>query len=445
LAWVGVQETLAKGGHNLDALRLQNLESYRSAAQARVTDTIQQAYCIVVTVSEADEIQAFKLQAPTGPLFSAIKADRRSRIEETAISPDALLPGGPYELWREGEDSRWAKDLIGAFARFPHLPKMLKRDAIVDTIARGCAEGFYVARLQRPDKSVRTWWRQRMDAEAMDDPMLELVLPEKADLTSIQPGVLCPGAIDDLWPAGTTARNSVGSMRRFFDGGHRIRVSRGGYDEPVPVPKASSAVVDDAIRSAVREGRLWLIHGPASLLEEDVPLGLISDAAELLAPPPSLSPLSILPEQLPDAWRSGVTDGWSLAAGLSQTAGRTLPWKVVRDAIDAAQRSGLLERTPDSGPWPCDYAGARALTLSVARETPKASKARDERIQAVPLRADQLQDLVDVLPDLLKATAGCDLRFRIVVEVSGSKASDEAVKRAVNGLIEKIEPGLRIS
>ena len=443
-AWIGVADALAREGHQLDALRQQNLLSYTSAALARVTETIQQAYCIVVTVNEADDIQAFKLQAPSGPLFSAIKADRRSRVEETAISPDALLPGGPYELWRPGEDFRWAKDLIGAFARFSRLPKMLKRDAIVETIAHGCSEGFYVARLARPDKPVRTWWRQTIEAEVLDDPMLELVLPEKAELAGIWSALVCPGSIDDLWPSGSMGPITVGSVRQFFDGAHTMRVTRGGYDEPVPVPRASAAVVDEALRSAVREGRLWLVNAPASLLEEDVPSGLLTDAAELLAPPLPVSPLSLLPEQLADAWRDGRSDGWSLAAALSRVGGRPLPWKTVRGALDGAFRSGLLERTPDSGLWPCDYACAKALKVALATAAPTRTMSREPEPHPASLRADQLQDLVDVLPDLLKATAGYDLRFKLVVEVAGKRVPDPAIKATVNGFLKRVDPGLEV-
>jgi hypothetical protein len=31
----------------------------------------------------------------TEPLFATVKADKRSRIQDTAISAEAMLPGGP--------------------------------------------------------------------------------------------------------------------------------------------------------------------------------------------------------------------------------------------------------------------------------------------------------------------------------------------------------------
>ena len=111
-------------------------------------------YGIVVTVSEKNEVQAFKLTVTPGePLFDQIKADARSRIQETAVSYDALMPEGPYDLWRSGETSRRVKDLVGAFAQFPHLPKMLHRKAMLDTLVQGARQGFFVLRATRPDRS----------------------------------------------------------------------------------------------------------------------------------------------------------------------------------------------------------------------------------------------------------------------------------------------------
>ena len=49
----------------------------------------------MVTVNESNEIHAFKVVVVTDePLFTTIKAEKRSRIQETAISAEAMLPGG---------------------------------------------------------------------------------------------------------------------------------------------------------------------------------------------------------------------------------------------------------------------------------------------------------------------------------------------------------------
>ena len=132
-----------------------------------IKEAVKQAYCTVVTVSEKDEVQAFKINVTDDPHFTIIKNDPRSRVQDSAITAEALLPDGPYNLWRENETSRRVKDLSGAFAQLPHLPKMLKAQAILDTLSEGCSEGAFVLRLTRPDGSFRTWWRAQPDETSM--------------------------------------------------------------------------------------------------------------------------------------------------------------------------------------------------------------------------------------------------------------------------------------
>jgi hypothetical protein len=445
LGWLAVGDTLKKEGHELDLVRQQNLDAYASASSKRIGDAVQQAYCIVVTVSADNEVQAFKIQVSDAPLFGTIKSDARSRIQETAISPDAVLPAGPYKLWHDNEDSRPMRDMVGAFARFPHLPKMLNRQAIVGTIVRGCEEGYFVARLMRPDKSVQTWWRQAPPADVLDDPQLELVLPDKAEITSLSSSLLRPGGIDDLWK---TPQITLATTQAFFDGTHVMTVARGGYDEPMPVPRVPTPVVDAAVQAAVKEGAVWFTSGPASLLGEDVPAGLMSADAVLQAPPDPISPLELLPGTLADAWRGGKTDALSIAVALSKKAGTTLPWITVREALDAAFRARLLDRVAGGTDWPCDYSSASGVSIAVplagAAPLPQAP-ASDTRASAeVALKPNQLQDFVDVLPDILKATAGSEMSFRLTVEIRGKDRPSDKTVANINKLLESVDQGLRV-
>lgn len=450
--WLAVQDALTKDGHQLDYPRQQSLDTYIATAARRVTDTIVQAYSIVVTVSDQNQPQAFKVQVTDSPLFGVIKADPRSRIQETAISPDAMLPGGPYDLWRENEDARWVKDLVGAFAQKPSLPKMLNRQAIVDTVVRGCEEGYFVARMRRPDNSVRTWWRQRIDGNALEEPLLEVVLPEKGELTSVPPAMLRPGSIDDLWSQPVI---KVAAVHALFDGKHTFTVSRGGFDEPVPIPSASTEVVDESIRAAVREGQLWLIAGPASLLAEEIPPGLLVDDAELQAPPNAISTISLLPDALPQAWQNGRTTALSIAAALSQREGRTLPWSTIRAALDGAFRTRLIERVEGVGVWPCDYAGAGSVSIQLPSEKhgggtgtgvagPAASRPDTRVSPELVLKANQLQDLNDVIPELLRVAAGHELTFKMSVAVKGSQRPKDDVVQAINTLLKQVGEGLEV-
>lgn len=92
-----------------------------------------------MTVNERNAVHAFKLAASSRPLFTEIKNDDRSRIKETPVDAAALLPDGPYELWREGEDARLVRDLAGAFARHPRLPKVLTPKVLLGTVLQACS------------------------------------------------------------------------------------------------------------------------------------------------------------------------------------------------------------------------------------------------------------------------------------------------------------------
>ena len=362
LGWIEVQAELSK--QNLaeaDPLRWSTLLGYVDTARKRLPAVIRQAYCIVVTIGEKGDVQAFKIVVDEGkPLFALIKADSRARIQDTAVTAEALLPGGPYDLWRESEASRRVDHLVNVFAERPHLPKMLNRRAILDTLINGCVEGFLVLRLARPDKSVRTFWRGRPDEVALKEAGLEAVLPESATLAELSATLLAPDVLPGLWQG---AELAVGDLYTYFAGGHVVKVPREGYEEPVTIPQANQPVVDAAIQTAVKNGKLWLTSGPASILAEEIPAGLLAVDAHLQAPPAPISSVDVLRERLPEAWSGEVTTALTIAAVLSKRAGKTLPWAVIQTALNGAFHAHLLERTLDSGPWPCDYAGAGSVRL----------------------------------------------------------------------------------
>jgi hypothetical protein len=447
LGWEGVKDALK--GQEIDPIRSAMLAAHTEAALKKIPATVAQAYCIVVTISEADEVQAFKIQVGDQPLFQTVKADRRSRLQDTAISADAILPGGPYDLWREGEDARRVKDLVGAFARFPRLPKMLDRKAILDTIVTGCVEGVLVGRLRRPDKSVRTFWRERPDGMVLDDPGFEVVLPDRAELNGLAAALLYPHALPDLWK---TDEITIGAVHDFFSGQGVIGIDRGGYVENLAVPAAPRPTVDAAIASAVRDGKVWLTSGPASLLGEEVPPGLLADVAVLQSPPAPIAPLDLLPDQLTPAWSGSRTNGLALWTTLSQKVGKNLPWFTVREAIDGAMRARVIEPDVDCGAWPCDATGAGTLRLRVASTpttppgpVPGPGPAKPGvRVGEADLSPGQVQDLAEVMGDLLKAKAGYELTFHLRVEIAGKQPPPDSVVEAVNEVLKQVNMDVRV-
>lgn len=465
LAWERVMDELTpkseeekKQKGSVDVARLQTLKINIDKAKARVPESIRQAYCIVVTVSDKDEAQAFKLTVTDDSHFETIKKDSRSRVQDTAITAEALLPDGPYNLWKGGETSRRVKDLAGAFAQMPHLPKMLKSQAIVETLVDGCVQGTFVLKLKRPDRTFRTWWRTRPDDAALNDPALELVLPEAAELSEIDGNLLAPKGLPDLWDGDEI---TVQAVMDYFNGTKVVQVDKGGFTELVPVPKAAAEVIDAAIGEAVEAGKAWLLAGPASLLGEPIPAGVLTPAAKLRVPPAIISATAILPENLPTAWKDGKTNALAIATALSQQDGHTLPWKTVRDCIGGALNARFIALDEGSAPWPCEMPAANTVKLKIAEagagggtggggggggwtDTGAASK---KLVAQADLEPSEVQDLGDLVPQLLelKNKSNTPIAFRIRIEVGdGEKAPDAETAGAISNLLEGIKEEFKL-
>ena len=301
LGWEEVRSQLKDQlkGQDLDPIRDATLSTNISGSRAKIAEQIQQAYCIVVTVSDKNDVQAFKINVNGGPLFTKIKEDKRSRIQDTAVESAALLPGGPYDLWREGETSRRLNDLVGAFALSPQLPKMLNRKAILDTLLLGCRQGEFVLRVTRPDRSVRTFWRQEPDDAALKDPGLEVVLPEAAELSELPLELLGPWKSPLAVGIGPRHHRQTVLLLR---GNNVVKIRKNGYEEPVTIPKVGRDAIYAAVEQAVQQGKLWLTSGQASILAESIPAGLLTDEAQLQLPPQPIPTSDVTPPALP---RSG--------------------------------------------------------------------------------------------------------------------------------------------
>ena len=273
-----------------------------------------------------------------------------------------MLPGGPYDLWREGEHSRRVKDLVGAFAQFSKLPKMLRSKEILDTVVQGVREGIWVARIVRPDRTVKTFWRTVIDESTLKDSGLEILLPEAATLSELAPDLLEYRKLSELW---STEEINVQHVFDYFVGGHTVSLAKQGYEETLIIPKCEPAHVEAAILQAVEQGLIWLTSGPASILKESVPVGVLS-ASSILRPPPAPIALGeLLAESIPDAWKDGKANTLAIATALSTKRGMTLPWSTVQSAIEDGIRARWIELSGSDTLWPCDFADAKHVVLQV--------------------------------------------------------------------------------
>ncbi len=436
LGWEDVYEQLRN--QNVDPLRAEQLRRRLREARKRVPDAVRQAYSVVVTVNEGNIVHAFKLPASGSPLFPQIKNDDRARIKETAVDAEALLPGGPYDLWREDEDARFVKDLAGPFARDPHLPKMLNAGILHRTVLQGVERGLLVARLARPDGTRRTWWRERVDSGASADPMLEVILPGAAELESLDASLVAPGQLPGLWgDDGDLPGLPVRKVMGYFSGGRTVRVPKEGYEEIVAIPACPGKVVRKAVARAVETGALWLVSGPSSCCREKIPYGVLTEDATLRPPPETVPANELMPDALPGAWKHGETNGAAIVRALSQKRGESVPWGIVRESIRTAVDSRWLETIrggaggyPDAGGW--------KLKQPESRPPPKSRRVPPP---SVKLEWAQIVDLAQAVPEMLKASAGHGLRFH--VGVSLDDCSPAEVREALDALLEKACPGLK--
>jgi len=386
-------------------------------------------------------------------LFNIINNEPLARIQETAVSADALLPGGPYDLWRAGETARRLKDLVGAFAQFSQLPKMLNRKAILDTLLDGCRNGVFVLRLPRPDHTFKTFWHEEPDESVIGDPGLEVVLSQSAKLSEIPSKLLSPGVLPELW------HNTELSLRDLYSyfSGHIVTFTREGYEyeEEIAIPGADRDVVNAAIQAAVKEKRLCVISGRASFLAEDIPAGILTDDAYLQSPPQPIPVKDILPDDLSEAWSAEGTTALAISEALSTKMGKILPWLTVQEVIDGAIRARQIERTVDSGPWPCDYAGAKFVKIQLLVQeppqpqppfghTPLPQPRPGMLVAEAPMETYEIQNLSEQISELTRAAIGLDLKLLLRVELgSNPPPSEEAVDK-INQLLHEVSEQLTL-
>jgi len=256
-----------------------------------------------------------------------------------------------------------------------------------------------------------------------------------------------------LWP---TAEITAQAVADYFNGGTVVQVERQGYQEPMPIPKVGQTAVEKAISAAVEGGNLWLRSGPASMLGEPVPPGVVNPSARLSAPPAVIVPAEILPENLPGPWQGGVASGLSVATALSVKMGKTLPWKTVRDSINAALQARFLEVAEGSQAWPCDLPSAQFVKFKVASGADRVETGwrgvadvapGTILVAAADLQPAQVQDLGDIIPKLLeiRAKAGLPIRFHVRVEIGdGQTVPTKDIIQDFNALLQRIDKNLTL-
>ena len=447
LAWDEVESQLKK--QDLDPIRAQLLKQYQTDARDAIPRLVQQSYSIVVSVGKDAVPLAFKMSVDvTRPLFEQIKNDERSRIQDTAISAEAILPEGPYDLWKPGDTARRLKDLVSAFADVPALPKM-KTQGIWDTVKQGMQEGLFVLRAWRPDRSYRTWWREPIHDEDISDSSMELVLPESAELDHLPVDLLAPGRLPGLWPDGGGL--IVADIAQYFSGTTIAEVTQNGYTEPVAVPHVSEKILIDAVKMAIASGVIWVVNGQVSLWGESVPDGVITLQAQLNTPPEPIGVFDSLADNIPEAWEDGSTTALAISIALSNRRSQPLPWSIVRQAITEARNAGLITLDTADVSWPCALSEAGSVRIGVPQTTgpvptpPAQPVVRDKRTRSDRVvRPAELQNMADVIGDLMNLLHDRKPVIRVTLEFDADAVHDLTSESRLNDLLNSISAGWAI-
>jgi hypothetical protein len=452
LAWLEVKSLLS--GQPIDPVRSSKLDSEITGSKKDISGAVRQAYCVVVTRGVDDAVHAFKVTVDTNkPLFQTIKEDPKARITDLPLTPDAILPGSTsgFDLWREDEDRRRVKNIVGAFAERPNLPKMLRRKDLLETVSNGCTQGLYVLSLPRPDGTARTWWRTPIDEVALTDDALEAVQNSAALLDALDPALLTPGKLEGLdWNNGL----KVADLVTYFDG-YTLTIDHPdeGWTEEKPIPRCPDVKVLDAVGAAVKAGAIWLTSGAASVWGDTPPPGIVSKAAVLRGPPDPISVSSLTPESLPDAWTDSKASVHSIKQAVATERNVvSLPWKLVEAAITGAMNSGFIRVLPGGVAWPCQPHEAAAVQIALP-EAPKAkggSKQQEFSEDQAPspkpkaafreavLDSSQLTELVEGMGDVLAAAGNLTLRFRVVVEFAEGEVATPDVAAKLAAALDKV-------
>ncbi len=333
LAWQLVQKS--DDAARLSEAQQKKLQKELQDAERLIPGSVQATWSVLVAADEGGTIRAELLKSipdkqNATPFERIIHTLRESeRLAPEKIDPDLLLPDSYFTLWRAGQTELKVIDLARSFGQFTRLPRLLRRRVLDESLRQGAQSGALVLRLVRSDGSARTIWRQTPSDDDLHREELEIVPLKHATLTSLDPALLAPGALPDLWPVTPNGGLTPEQINAYFDGRLAPRLD-------------SPQTLDQALRTAVKDGLLLLQISGESYYHESLPPGLPLDGASALPPPQALKGGALGPVALPDAWATGSTTIGRLIEALTAKLGTPVPWPALRDALLDGERQNIF-------------------------------------------------------------------------------------------------------
>ena len=358
LGWQNIQNSDDRNLLNptQEALLLQR----KQTDETGMLESVISAYSVLIAVDEDGDVKASALPSGAEQPFARVKTALAAEegLLTTSLDPDLLIPESYLDIWGEDETAKPVQGLYQMFASLPRLPRLLNRQVFIDTLRRGVTEGKIVLRTVRPDGSQHTYWREAPTAdEDIWKKELEIVPIEHAELHTLNPELLRPGQLPELWQDDDLLI-TVGALREFFN------------EDDVP-KLASDKVLLEAIQSTVRNSLLMARRKNKAYLKEDIPNTELTDDLELLVPLEPIRGSELSHKALPDAWENETSSVGKIIHVLSVIKGSPIPWSLIVDAINDARDKRLFEFIEGSPLWPCAADEADKIGLKVSQAVVK--------------------------------------------------------------------------
>ncbi|MCX6378995.1 MAG: hypothetical protein NT023_05880 [Armatimonadetes bacterium] len=436
LAWKHVEES--EQGKQLTSEQKRTLTKRMKDVEDNLPSYVRATYNVLLDLDEEGNLRAQTLKSPDAlgikqgedvRPFARIKATLKGedRLIVDELAPELLLPGSYYELWAPGETAKKAQEILTAFAKFPRLPRFLSAQIFRNTLARGCSEGAMALRLHRPDKTFRTLWRVRPSNEELSRPELEVLPAEQAELTELDPVLLTPGILPNLWKS-PTEPILLYNMADYYNGKN--------------APTLKEGLLVAAVSKGVQLGILWVRTPTRSYLKELLPVDALTDTLELLAPPPALKSEDLLPNVIPNVWDNKEAELDTMWSTVGAERGYAVPWVLMTEAIEIGLQQRLWEVSPNSI-WPCgeDRAGQVVLTLGVKSKVKESHHGiqsplpNDTVTAGGAITALELSKIADILSDLTTETPSLTFSYELFITAKGEGADTASIK--LNAILGK--------
>lgn len=263
---------------------------------------------------------------------------QEDRILEDLRS-DKLLPNGGLMLWDKDAISLPIQFLINVFYRFPRLPFPESLNLIYQSILSLIEQGKIVLKITRPDNSVITYWKEKIESKLLNKETAELIQIKGAELNSINDDIILPNTTNTIWTPPIKDINFSHLLSK-FDG--------------ILIPKLQSTkILEEKLVEMVKNKKLCLIIedeaycGDFSIKNQKIENSIIT------LPPPSVKINEVIQDAYDNnIWENNTAKVLDLVKFISERRKSPIPLSYLIEPLTNAMKSNKIELEPKTTPWP---------------------------------------------------------------------------------------------